>query len=101
MTLEQFKIYKKYYGDNDMFARAANNTEKALMKNFDWYYFSELLQDLYIVSQNQASQEYEEEALDKLNKIISDKELRYSVLEYAKMLKEIQSKYLSYLKKFV
>lgn len=71
------------------------------MKNFDWYYFGGLLQDLYIVSQNQASQEYKEQALNKLNEIISDNELRHSVISYAKMIKDNQYEYLNFLKGFV
>jgi hypothetical protein len=101
MTLEQFNIYKEYHGDGDMFIRAANNSEKVLMKNFDWHFLGGLLQDLYIVSKNQASQEYKEQVLNKLMENISDKELRHSVMVYAEMLKENQSEYLNFLKGFV
>lgn len=101
MNQEQFNIYKKYYGDGDMFIRTGNKPEKALMKEFDWHSFGGLLQDLYIISQNKASREFKESTFEKLNEIAPDNELRQSVLEYAKMLNEIQSEYLSFLKKFV
>lgn len=74
-----------------MFIRVASNPEKILMKHFDWHSFGGLLQDLYIVSQNQASQEYKEQALNKLNEIVSDKGLRNSIMAYAELLKKYQS----------
>ena len=91
MTLEQFNLYKEYHGDLDMFIRVASNLEKILTKHFDWHSFGGLLQDLYIVSQNQASQEYKEQALNKLNEIVSDKGLRNSIMAYAELLKKYQS----------
>ena len=40
---------------------------------------------------NQASQEYKEQALNKLNEIVSDKGLRNSIMAYAELLKKYQS----------
>ena len=83
ISLEQFDIYKKYYGNGDLFARAASRKERDIMKDFDWHAFNVLLQDLYLVIKDQVSEEFKCQIVKTLNAVAVDPQLQESITGYA------------------
>ena len=83
IRLEQFEIYKKYYGNGDLFARTASRKEIDVMKDFDWHAFIVLLQDLYLVIKDQVSEEYKCQIVKRLNAVAVGQEVQESITNYA------------------
>ncbi|MBL7783055.1 MAG: hypothetical protein JNM22_17630 [Saprospiraceae bacterium] len=48
ITQDKIKIYKRYKGDIDRWARSSLKKEKSIMEDRDWYIIDDLIQDLYL-----------------------------------------------------
>ena len=47
ITEDKIKIYKRYKGDIDSWARAGSKKEKLIMIDNDWYMIDGFIQDLF------------------------------------------------------
>ena len=56
LTEEKLKIYKRYHGDIDSWARSGTKKEKSIIDDNDWYTIDGLLQDLYLINKGVASE---------------------------------------------
>lgn len=55
ITQDKIKIYIRYRGDIDSWARGGSKKEKLIMLDNDWYIISEFIQDFNIVKKGLAS----------------------------------------------
>lgn len=70
ITIEKLKVYEKYYGDEDHLARIALENEQELFeKNSDWFEIMNFKQDITIISQNLASEEYRKSSIERMKKL--------------------------------
>jgi len=49
ITLEKIKIYKRYSGNIDSWAKSGSKKEKLFMNIDDWYAIDGLIQDFYLM----------------------------------------------------
>jgi len=59
ITREKLRIYEKFAGDIDGFARGSKPSEREFMTDQDWRLIGELLQGLAIVQSGLASGDFE------------------------------------------
>lgn len=55
VTQDKIKIYKRYNGDIDSWARSGSKKEKLIMNDNDWYIIEGLIQNLSLVKKGMAS----------------------------------------------
>lgn len=60
ITEDKIKVYKRYDGDIDSWARSGSKKEKLIMTDEDWYVIDGLIQDLTIVKKGLASSGFSE-----------------------------------------
>ena len=58
ITQAKIKIYQKYNGDIDFFARTGLKHEKAIIVDSDWYIIDSLIQDIFLVEKGICSEEF-------------------------------------------
>jgi hypothetical protein len=58
ITQEKIKIFRRYEGDIDGWARSGSDRERMLMSENDWHSLNELLQDLILVKRGLTSSEF-------------------------------------------
>lgn len=68
ITIEKIKVYIKYSGDIDMWARFGRRKEKENFSDNDWSLIEDLLQTLEIVEKGLASEGFKSKVLEKLEK---------------------------------
>lgn len=68
ITKENLKVFKKYRGDIDMWARFGRRKEKENFSDDDWSLIEDLLQTLEIVEKGLASEGFKSKVLEKLEK---------------------------------
>jgi hypothetical protein len=67
INIEKIKIYVRYQGDIDSWARGGSKKEQAIMSDADWYLIESLLQDIALVHGGYASLEFEKTVRERLN----------------------------------
>ncbi len=55
ITQDKIKIYKRYSGDVDSWARSGSKKEKLVMNDDDWYIIDGLIQDFSLVKKGLTS----------------------------------------------
>ncbi|WP_150087011.1 hypothetical protein [Adhaeribacter rhizoryzae] len=68
ITKEHVRIFDKYLGDDDGFARCSTSHEKEYFQKGEWELIVSILQDLALVNNELASKQCEEELNIRLNK---------------------------------
>lgn len=58
ITEDKIKIFKRYDGDIDSWARSGSKREKFIMTDNDWYIIDALIQDLLLVKKGLTSLEF-------------------------------------------
>lgn len=58
ITLAKINIFKRYRGEIDNWARSGTKKEKIIMNDEDWYKINDFIQDLRIINNGLASQEF-------------------------------------------
>jgi len=73
ITLEKLRIFEKYDGDADGFARTGKKSEKEIFKNQDWLLIDSMIQDLELIKNGLCSKNFESMTFEKLkNKFDSE-----------------------------
>jgi hypothetical protein len=67
ITVEKLEIYKLFKGNNDSFARSANNVQKKEISSYEWDILDELYSDYHIIKRNLAAEQFEVDFKNKLN----------------------------------
>jgi hypothetical protein len=60
ITPEKLRVFEKYHGNVDAWARLATQDEKELLKDEDWYEISNVIQHLAILKKRLASPDNDE-----------------------------------------
>lgn len=66
ITTEKIKIFDRYKGDIDGFARVGRNYEKKRIDNNDWYLIDSFYQDIELINKGLAAQTYIAKTFSKL-----------------------------------
>jgi len=66
ITEEKIKIYTRYKGDIDGWARTSRKKEQNVMEDSDWYLIEALIQDIQLVKKGLASSVYSNNVNEKL-----------------------------------
>lgn len=70
ITIQKLKVYEKYSGDEDHLTRMAIETELKLFdKNSDWFEIMNFKQDITMISQNLASEEYKKSSIERMKNL--------------------------------
>jgi len=72
ITQEKLRIYEKFNGDIDGFARGSSLSERVSITDQDWSLIEELRQSLTIVQSGAASSEFEARVRAQLVDAVSD-----------------------------
>ncbi len=83
ITLDHLKIFYKYGGDSDGFARMGSKKDKELMHNNYWYLIDNFQQNIELINKGLASDSFEEKVLSDLNEYV-DSEVRDHLLNNKK-----------------
>jgi len=75
ITKEKLKIYIKYRGDIDRFARTGRKAEEDTITTNEWYLIDELVQDLKLLESGMTSETFVKEVTTKLNKNCEDQDV--------------------------
>ncbi|WNJ16734.1 hypothetical protein [Pontibacter sp. G13] len=84
ITLEKLRIYQKYEGDSDGFARTGFPEEQLLMKGF-WGHIHCLVEDLYLVENSMASAAFTVAAQRRVEDLCDTHETQRALLEISKI----------------
>lgn len=60
ITEDKIKVFKRYDGDIDSWARSGSKKEKSIMTDEDWYVIDGFIQDLSMVKKGLASSGFSE-----------------------------------------
>ena len=74
ITSEKVRLYKKYHGDIDGWARMASNNEKSMMCDADWYEIDSFVHEYGLIKSGLASARYAEKLNNRMNAAVSDSE---------------------------
>ena len=66
ITEDKIKIFKRYNGDIDSWARSGSKKEQLIINDDDWYMIEALVQDLFIVKERLSSLEFNNTLISKL-----------------------------------
>jgi hypothetical protein len=66
LTIEKIKIYNKFGGNIDGFARVGESTEQNLINDNDWSLIDGFEQDIKMISDRLASKDYTKKSLQKM-----------------------------------
>jgi hypothetical protein len=60
ITEDKLKIFERYDGNSDSWARNSSEKEKVVMTDDDWYIIESLIQDLFLVKNGLASLQFKD-----------------------------------------
>ena len=84
ITKEKIEIYKKYKGDIDQWARLGKKKEQKIIDDEDWFLIDEIVQDIQLIKNGQASDEFEIRLNEKLKRVFDEER----TLEYLRSLSD-------------
>lgn len=67
ITIDKIKIYKRFNGDVDGWARIGTAEEKSIMSDEDWFLIDGFIQDLILVKKHLVSDEFIKKINERLN----------------------------------
>ncbi len=74
ITQDKIKIYKRYNGDIDSWARNGSKKEKLVMNHDDWYIIDGLIQDFSLVKNGLTSLTFNDNLHNKLKENCDNEE---------------------------
>ena len=66
ITENKIKVYKKYNGDIDNWARNNSKKERLIISDDDWYLIDELIQDLVLIKKQLTSSKFNNSLSEKI-----------------------------------
>jgi hypothetical protein len=75
ISIDKIKIFCKYQGDIDFWARSGSKKEKLIIDDNDWYIIDTLIQDMLLVRKGLSTKEFKENLDNKLKELCSDQEV--------------------------
>jgi hypothetical protein len=76
ITREKLRIYEKYDGDIDAWARASTLRDKSSITDQDWHSIDQILQSLLIVQSGLASADFESQVRARTMDVTEDEYVR-------------------------
>jgi len=76
ITAKKLRIYEKFNGDIDGFARGSTLDERDTIEDGDWFLIDKLLQALTIIQSGYATTEFAAEAHQRLAAVVRNEDAR-------------------------
>ena len=86
ISSKKIKIYSKYQGNIDDWARSVSRREYKVLSDEDWFLIEELIQNLEVIEKGLTSEDFKDKVLKKLQKSCDS-------LETQEKLKNLIGKY--------
>ena len=86
ITLNKLTVYQSYRGDSDLFARAAQASEREVLKEADWNLIDILLQDAVVLMRQLGSDRRHAEAEKRLSESTESDEVIAKIRQLAEKL---------------
>lgn len=67
ITADKLKLFERYSGDVDAWARSGSKKEQLIMMDNDWYLIDDMIQDLNLIKKGLASADFQDKLKLKLN----------------------------------
>jgi len=83
LTIAKIRVYKKYGGDIDGFARAKNSNDYSLITDDEWFLIDSLIQKLFLVKSGKASPEYAKRISEEVRQNVEGEEIINELMELA------------------
>jgi hypothetical protein len=83
LTLAKIRVYRKYGGDIDGFARAKNQNDYTVITDDEWFLIDSLVQKLFLVKNGKASPEYAERISVEVHQNVEGEEAINELMELA------------------
>jgi hypothetical protein len=87
ISIDKIKIFRKYHGDIDFWARSGSKKEKLIINDNDWYIIDTLIQDMLFVRKGLSTKEFKEDIDNKLKEICSDQEVIKQLTGYVNQIR--------------
>jgi len=84
ITVDKIKIYKRFNGDFDGWARIGSKEEKSLMNDEDWFLIEGFIQDINLVKRGVASDTFLNLINERLKKKCDSQETIQEIKKLAK-----------------
>ena len=68
ISSKKIKIYSKYQGNIDDWARSVSRREYKVLSDEDWFLIEELIQNLEVIEKGLTSEDFKDKVLKKLQK---------------------------------
>ena len=72
ITIDKLKVYQKYNGDSDAFARVGSETEKRIFGSDDWGIIDGLIQDLELINRGLTSEKFTKCTLERTKELADE-----------------------------
>lgn len=86
ITKTKIKIFEKYNGKIDAWARSASKKENSIINDQDWYEISSYIQDLCMIQKDLTSLEFNNTLIDKLKANCESEEVITQLKNFAKKI---------------
>jgi hypothetical protein len=83
LTLAKIRVYRKYGGDIDGFARAKNQNDYSVITDDEWFLIDSLVQKLFLVRNGKAPPEYAKRISVEVHQNIEGEEAINELMELA------------------
>ena len=84
ITRENLRIYEKFGGDIDGFARGSKPSERESITDQDWHLIEEIRQSLSIVQSGLATADFEARVRARVIDVAQDKDVRERLFQLSK-----------------
>lgn len=83
ITSSKLRVFKRYKGDGDMFARSASSEERKLVSDREWELIDLLLQDAAVINRGLGSEQRNAEAVKRLQENSENQEVIAEIRQIA------------------
>lgn len=85
ITQEKLKIFSRYNGDVDMWAKTGGVKVKDVMQSSDWYLIDELIQDLRLIKKGLVSDKFAKKLNERLEENCDNEQTKGQLEKLAEM----------------
>jgi len=85
ITTEKLKIYEKYGGNDDRFARASTKV-LAILNEREFYTIQRLISDLKLISNGVAAASYEAQVFEQINNLVDNEQTKEYLVKLSQTL---------------
>ncbi|MBO9202151.1 MULTISPECIES: hypothetical protein [Niastella] len=81
ITIDKIKIYKRFNGDGDGWARGGTKEEKSFMNDDDWFLIGTFVQDISLIKKGLASYSFRDSIYERVKENCDSEETIQAIME--------------------